>query len=143
MTVITMSRTEIDRISVLQDLAASRIKVAAAALMSLGRRQVFRLAKTYSQQGPEALVSPPPRPAEQPLLPCGFAHCSHRHHPGALPGLRPDAGGREACMVGRGPRCTLLVYIDDATNRLMHLQFVESESTFDYFAATRRAYLER
>jgi hypothetical protein len=29
------------------------------------------------------------------------------------------------------------VYIDDATSRLMHLQFVESESTFDYFAASR------
>ncbi len=42
----------------------------------------------------------------------------------------------------RGPRYTLLVYIDDATSRLMHLQFVESESTFDYFAATR-TYLER
>jgi len=40
---------------------------------------------------------------------------------------------------GRGPQCTLLVYIDDATSRLMHLQFVESESTFDYFAARRRA----
>ena len=58
MTVIAMSRTEIDRMNVLRDLAASRIKVAeAAALMSLGRRQVFRLAKAYSQQGPEALVS--------------------------------------------------------------------------------------
>jgi hypothetical protein len=43
---------------------------------------------------------------------------------------------------GRGPQCTLLVYIDDATNRLMHLQVAESESTFDYLAATR-AYLER
>jgi hypothetical protein len=42
----------------------------------------------------------------------------------------------------RGPQCTLLVFIDDATSRLMHLQFVESESTFDYFTATR-AYLER
>ena len=42
----------------------------------------------------------------------------------------------------RGSQCTLLVYIDDATSRLMHLQFVESESTFDYFVATR-AYLER
>jgi hypothetical protein len=42
----------------------------------------------------------------------------------------------------RGPQCTLLVYIDDATSRLMHLQFVETESTFDYFEATR-AYLER
>jgi hypothetical protein len=32
---------------------------------------------------------------------------------------------------------TTPVYIDDATSRLMHLQFVESESTFDYFAASR------
>jgi hypothetical protein len=46
MTVITMSRTEIERMSVLQDLAARRIKVTeAATLISLGRRQVFRLAK--------------------------------------------------------------------------------------------------
>src|SRR6516225_6917313 len=37
----------------------------------------------------------------------------------------------------RGPQCTLLVYIDDATSRLMHLKFVETESTFDYFQATR------
>src|SRR5437588_8919727 len=42
---------------------------------------------------------------------------------------------------GRGPQCTLLVYIDDATSRLMHLKFVETESTFDYFQATRE-YLE-
>jgi Winged helix-turn helix len=40
----------------------------------------------------------------------------------------------------RGPQCTLLVVVDDATSRLMHLQFVESESTFAYFHATR-AYL--
>jgi Winged helix-turn helix len=58
MTVIAMSRTEIDRMSVLQDLAASRIKVTeAATLMGLGRRQVFRLAKAYSRHGPQALVS--------------------------------------------------------------------------------------
>jgi transposase len=40
----------------------------------------------------------------------------------------------------RGPQCTLLVFVDDATGRLMHLQFVASESTFAYFHATR-AYL--
>ena len=58
MTVIAMSRTEIDRMSVLQDLARSRIKTAeAATLMGLGRRQVFRLAKAYAQRGPAALVS--------------------------------------------------------------------------------------
>ncbi len=42
----------------------------------------------------------------------------------------------------RAPRCTLLVYVDDATSRLMELLFVPSESTFSYFAATR-TYLER
>jgi transposase len=41
----------------------------------------------------------------------------------------------------RGPRCVLLVYVDDATSRLMKLLFVRSESAFDYFAATR-SYLE-
>jgi transposase len=39
---------------------------------------------------------------------------------------------------GRAPRCTLLVFIDDATSRLMHLQFVKSETTFTYFEATRQ-----
>jgi hypothetical protein len=41
----------------------------------------------------------------------------------------------------RGPQCTLLVFIDDATGQLLPLQFVESESTFAYFHAAR-AYLE-
>ena len=98
MTVIAMNRTEIDRMSVLQDLAASRIKVAeAATLMRLGRRQVFRLAKAYNLQGPKALVSRRRGRPSNPLLPFGFAHCSHRHHPGALPRLRPEPRGGEAC----------------------------------------------
>jgi len=33
------------------------------------------------------------------------------------------------------------VFVDDATGRLMHLEFVESESTFAYFRATR-SYLQ-
>ncbi|MGJ8625209.1 MAG: ISNCY family transposase [Yoonia sp.] len=35
----------------------------------------------------------------------------------------------------RGPPCTLLVFIDDATSMLMELRFVQSESTFSYFSA--------
>jgi hypothetical protein len=42
----------------------------------------------------------------------------------------------------RAPRCTLLVYVDDATGRLMQLLFTESESTFTYFEATR-GYLQQ
>jgi hypothetical protein len=41
----------------------------------------------------------------------------------------------------RAPACTLLVYIDDATSKLMYLHFTYSESTFSYFEATR-AYIE-
>ncbi len=46
-------------------------------------------------------------------------------------------GSRHWWFEERGPPCTLLVYIDDATSRLMHLQFVLSETAFDYFRATR------
>ncbi|MBO0223022.1 ISNCY family transposase, partial [Vibrio parahaemolyticus] len=41
----------------------------------------------------------------------------------------------------RAPACTALVYVDDATGRIMEMRFVASESTFNYFEATR-AYLE-
>lgn len=42
----------------------------------------------------------------------------------------------------RGPRCTLLVYIDDASGQLMELWFVDHESFFGYAEATRH-YVER
>jgi hypothetical protein len=198
MTVIAMSGSEITRMNVLRDLAEDRLTAAeAATLMGVGRRQVFRLAKAYRQDGPQALVS---RRRGQP---------SNRSYPDALrtevidlirerysdfgptlaseklaelhgirlgretirqwmmalglwkdrkqrmkpvhqPRYRRDCVGELIQIDGsehwwfetRGPQCTLLVFIDDATSRLMHLQFVESESTFDYFNATR-AYLER
>ena len=38
----------------------------------------------------------------------------------------------------RGPACTALVFIDDATSRLMQILFTGSESTFGYFEATRQ-----
>jgi len=191
MTVIAMSRMEIDRMSVLQDLAAGRVKVTeAATLMGLGRRQVYRLAKAYHQRGPAALVS---RKRGQPsnhsypadLRATAIAIIRERYpdfgptlaaeklaelhgiclaretvrqwmiaadlwkdrrarlKPVHQPRYRRECLGELIQIDGsehwwfenRGPRCTLLVYIDDATSRLMHLQFVESESTFDYFAA--------
>lgn len=42
----------------------------------------------------------------------------------------------------RAPRCVLLVFVDDATSRLMHLRFVASESAFDYFESVR-CYLQQ
>ena len=51
-------------------------------------------------------------------------------------------GSKHWWMEDRGPQCTLLVYIDDATSELMQLKMVESESTFAYMDATRE-YIER
>src|SRR3990167_6361074 len=38
---------------------------------------------------------------------------------------------------GRRDKCCLLVFIDDATSRLLQLRFEEAETTFGYFAAIR------
>jgi transposase len=50
-------------------------------------------------------------------------------------------GSEHRWFEDRADPCTLLVFIDDATGRLMRLLFVPSESTFAYFEALR-GYLE-
>jgi hypothetical protein len=42
----------------------------------------------------------------------------------------------------RAPRCVLLVFVDDATGKLMEVRFCASESTFEYWTSVRR-YLQR
>jgi len=59
------------------------------------------------------------------------------------PRLRREAFGELVQIDGsdhrwfedRGPACSLLVFVDDATGRLMELRFVRSESAFTYFEA--------
>ncbi|BDU35443.1 transposase (plasmid) [Vibrio nigripulchritudo] len=46
-------------------------------------------------------------------------------------------GSHHDWFEGRSPKCCLLVYIDDATGRLMNLRFSDTESAFDYMVATR------
>src|SRR5215831_8855662 len=56
--VIQMSDRELTRLRVMVDLADGRLTVdAAAQLMRLGRRQVFRLRRAFEANGPSALVS--------------------------------------------------------------------------------------
>lgn len=43
---------------------------------------------------------------------------------------------------GRGPRCVLLIYIDDATSRILHGEFVTVEDTANLMRTTR-TYLQR
>ncbi len=42
-------------------------------------------------------------------------------------------GSYEDWFESRGPRCCLLVMIDDATSEIMAMRFVEHETTLDYF----------
>jgi hypothetical protein len=60
-----------------------------------------------------------------------------RHRRDRLGELVQVDGCEHAWFEDRGPPCTLLVFVDDATSRLMHLRFVASESTLDYLRAAR------
>lgn len=198
MTVLSMSRTEIDRVHVLRDLLAGRIRTREAAqLMDVTPRQVFRLLRAYHVGGPAALISKKRgKPSNRsypavvrteavalikanyldfgPTLAAEKLAGRHNLHFGVetirrwmmaegiwkdrrqrlkpvhQPRYRRECFGELIQIDGsqhwwfenRGPQCTLLVFIDDATSRLMHLRFVETESTFDYFVAAR-TYLER
>lgn len=44
-------------------------------------------------------------------------------------------GSEHRWFEDRGPACSLLVFVDDATGKLMQLRFVRSESAFTYFEA--------
>ena len=62
-----------------------------------------------------------------------------REHVGEL--IQID-GSEHRWFEDRAAPCTLLVFVDDATSRLMELRFVASESTFSYFEALK-TYLGR
>ncbi len=58
MTVIQVSERELNRLKVVVDLADGRISAdAAAALMGVGRRQVFRLCQAFAASGPTGVIS--------------------------------------------------------------------------------------
>jgi hypothetical protein len=51
-------------------------------------------------------------------------------------------GSEHDWFEGRGPRCVLVVYIDDASSRILYAEFVNSEDTLTLLGTTR-VYLER
>jgi hypothetical protein len=192
-----MSDRELTRFDVLRDMDRGRLTAPAAAqLLRLERRQVFRLLRAYRADGVAGLISKrrgrvSNRAKPQVLRTKALAIIRERYwdfgptlaaekldelHGIALgretlrqwmiadglwldrkqrlkrvyqPRSRRECVGELVQIDGcehwwfedRGPQCTLLVFVDDATGGLMHLQFVESESTFSYFHATG-AYLE-
>ena len=197
MPVRIMSDAELIKFEVLRDVDHERMPArAAAVLLGLSERQVWRLLKAYRLRGADGLISkkrgqPSNRKTPDNVRSAVMAIVKKRYADFGptlaaeklrelhdlnvsretlrawmiadglwqdrkkrrarvhQPRYRRDCVGELIQIDGsehrwfedRGPMCTLLVYIDDATSRLMHLRFVESESTFAYFAATQN-YLE-
>jgi transposase len=52
------------------------------------------------------------------------------------------AGRSQRWFKERAPLCTLLMFLDDASNRLQLLRFIEGQATFDYMQAAK-AYVQR
>ena len=162
MPVVSMSKKEFDRLEVLLGVRSGRLRVAdACELLGLKRRQVFRLLAGLKHGGAAGLVSKRRgRPSNNrlpeayrdlalslvreryadfgPTLPSPHQPRRRRDCLGEL--VQID-GSEHAWFEDRAEKCTLLAFVDDATSRLMHLRFVASESTFDYFRATR-TYIE-
>ena len=72
----------------------------------------------------------------------GPRHRSWRERRARLGLLVQLDGSPHDWFEGRGPGCTLLIYIDDATSRILYGEFVTVEDTRNLMRATR-AYLER
>src|SRR3954463_14513670 len=209
MSVVLMSKRELNRIDVLARLESGCLTPgAAAALLRVSERQVYRLRRRFRDGGPAAIADRRRGRPSNNRLPDGLRDQAialvREHYADFGPTLaaekledrhdlrvsretlrswmiqagvwRPRRGERTRAGVGRrgaerkrfpqprhrrehvgeliqidgcehrwfedrGPPCTLLVFVDDATSRLMALGFVPSESTFAYFEVLRR-YLE-
>ena len=195
---LTMSKTEITRLEILQRLRDKRLRQKEASrILGISERQVKRLFRAYKALGAGGLVSRRRgRPSNNQLDPWTVqkvVDLIYAHYQDFGPTLahekltevhglklsdesvrrlmiteglwKPKRAKkppvhqmreRRACFgelvqidgsdhdwfEGRAPRCTLLVYIDDATGQLGELWFVPEETTFAYFEASRH-YFER
>ena len=190
---LTMSRKEVDRVGVMQQVAERRIlQQEAAARLGISVRQVKRLLARLRGEGPEGLVSRRrgrrpnnafPQDLRQEIVALVRSHyadfgptlaaekLTERHgHVLSVETLRQwmQAEGlwqvrarrvaaihprrpRRHCrgelvqidgsphdwLENRGPRCTLIVFIDDATGALLGLRLAPSESTQAYMETLR------
>lgn len=195
---LTMSRTEIDRLDVVRRVTERRLtRVEAALQLGLSARQVSRLVLAFARDGADGLVSKKRGKRSNrafteelkanvlgivrehyadfgPTL--IVEHLAERH--GTVlsretvrawmieagfwvdrrtaqrrvyqPRYRRESfgeliqidGSEHAWFEDRGPKACLLVFVDDATSRIVELRFCAAESTFDYMHSARR-YLER
>jgi transposase len=190
--ILQMSRQELSRLEVIQQVVKKQIKQRRAAeLLDVSVRQIKRLKRAYRREGAKGLISKKrgrasnhqldsmlhakatdlllkryadfgPTLAHEKLtlvhnltvsvetvrrwmIQEGLWHSKRAKKPVIHPLRERRARLGELVQIdgspfdwfeGRAPACTLLVFIDDATGRLMELCFTESETTFSYFEAT-------
>lgn len=195
---IAMSTREVERITVVKQIASKQIKQKEGAkLLKLTPRQIRRLLKAYGEYGAEGLVSKrrgkrgshrhdesvkqrvkelmqkhyhdfgPTFASEklkerhqhivnketlrQWMMAWGLWNAKRhkkvnvhqsRERRACVGELIQIDGSHHDWFEGRASKCCLLVFIDDASNRLMGLRFEASETTEGYFKLTRE-YLER
>jgi transposase len=192
-TLVTMSKQELSRLEVLEQILSKRLtQQAGAEQLGLSKRQVHRLVKAYKSKGTQSLLSTrrgkrsnrshtsafkqkvleaiqanyvdfgPTLASEklrerenlsvnketvrQWMIEAGFCNVKQRssksvHQQRARRAsfgeLVQIDGSPHAWFEERGPKCCLLVFIDDATSRLLQLYFCEVETTNAYFNATQ------
>jgi transposase len=194
---LTMSDKEIERVTVIKQIANKRLKQRhGAKLLGLSTRQIIRLVKKYRREGAAGLVSTrrghisnrykgdqfktqveqlvrqhyydfgPTFAAEKLFeihqLKIGKERLRHwmmewklwrakhekinihqtRERRSCFGELVQIDGSHHKWFEERGPKCCLLVFIDDATSKIVGLRFEEQETTAGYFKLTRQ-YIEQ
>jgi hypothetical protein len=123
---VTMSAKEVDRLEVVRRVLERRLKrVKVAQLLGSTARQVRRLCDAYQRDGAAGLVSKRrgqpsnhQRSEELQRRAVALVHCAGK--------LAQIDGCEHAWFEDRGPYCSLLFYVDDATGRLMELLFTQA-----------------
>lgn len=122
----------------------------AAFALGLQRRQVYRPLQRYREDGPAGLASRRRGKPGNRQLASGLGARAVRLKRACQPRNRRECVGELIQIDGsdhrwfedRAPPCTLLVYVDDATSRIMTARFVQSESMFEYGELTKQ-YLQQ
>ena len=129
MGMVVMSKRELNRLDVLARLDSDKLTARAAAEIAaekLAERHDLKVSRetlrSWMRQAGIWMSRAERRRIQQPR--------HRREHIGEL--VQID-GSEHHWFEDRAAACTLLVFVDDATSRLMELRFVPSESTFAYF----------
>lgn len=144
---ITMNQREVLRLQVIEKLNGGRLgQSEASKLLKVSCRQIRRLLKAYSGKGQNVWY----QRSVGSRVTIGFAKMSDkifwqlstrihqmRERRSCFGELIQIDGSPHDWFEGRGEKCCLLVFIDDASSKLVNLRFEEAETTAGYFRTSK------